>query len=257
MPVKTFITNLEEVAEHYRDDYEQTDGGFTLKLDDADYQKKIGEFRGNNIQLSQQLEDAQKKLKNFEGVDPVKYKAQQDVLQKLEEKQLLEAGQVEKVLEQRTQTMKADYEGQVQALKTSIEDLQQKATTYKRNLDTLAVDNAIVKAVTAIAQLKPNALEDVKLRAKTIWKVKDDGNLVPMDGDRVLYGKDGSAPMSPAEWAMNLTTIAPYLFEPNTGGGSQGGGRSQQSGDKLVSRSAFSANLEDIASGKKKVLLGD
>ena len=257
MALKTFITNLEDVAEHFREEYEQTEGGFALKVDDADYQKKIGEFRGNNIQLAQQLEDAKKQLKNFEGVDPAKYKAQQDVLQKLEEKQLLEAGQVEKVLEQRTQTMKADYEGQVQALKASVEDFQKKADTYKRSLDTIAVDNAIVKAVTEIAQPKRGAIEDIKLRAKTIWKVKEDGNLIPMDGDRVLYGKDGTAPMSPAEWAMNLTTTAGYLFEPNTGGGSQGGGRGQQSGDKLVSRSSFASNLEDIASGKKKVLLGD
>lgn len=257
MELEAFVQTLDTVPEALHAAYEAAEGGFVLKVKDTDFQKKIGEFRGNNIQLAQQLEEAQKKLKNFEGVDPTKYKEQQDVLRKLEEKQLLEAGQVEKVLEQRTQTMRADYEGKVQALQAQAEELQKKASTYKRNLDTIAVDNAIIKAVTDIAQPKRNALEDIKLRAKTVWRVQENGDLIPMDGDRVLYGKDGTAPMSPTEWAMNLTGIAPYLFEPSTGGGSQGGGRSQQSGDKLVSRSAFNSNLEDIASGKKKILLGD
>ena len=254
MALKPFIKTLEEVAEPLREQYTQTDDGFILQVDETDYLARINEFRGNNIALQKQLKDATEHAEQFKNIDPAKYDEAVKTLQKLQEKQLLEAGQVDQVLEQRTQTMRADYEGRIKALTSKVEDYQQQATTYKGSLDRIAVESVITKAVTDIAPPIRGALEDIKLRAKDIWKVQPNGGLVPMEGDNILYGKAGTAPMTPEEWVMGLTQTAPYLFEPNQGGGSQGGGGRQQSADRVVPRGAFAANLEDIASGKKTVI---
>jgi hypothetical protein len=253
MPLPALIKSLEEVAEPFRSEYTETADGWTLQVENSDFTAKINEFRTNNIALKQQLEDAQKIADKFKGVDLTKYKNALKTQEALEEKQLLDAGEIDKVIEQRTATMRAAYEGQLQAITQDRDQLQGQSTQYKTQLDQIAVSTVIAEALTKVAQPKRGAMEDINLRAKNVWKVTENG-ILPMQGDKVLYSKNGSSPMTPEEWIIDLTQTSSYLFEPNQGGGSMGGGKSQQQAGKVVSKANFSSNLEDIASGKKVLM---
>jgi hypothetical protein len=260
MALKTFIKTLEEVGEAFRSEYKKTDDGYVLDTDDSSFQQKIGEFRNNNITLQKQIDELNKTMTKYKGVDPEKYATAMETLQKLEEKQLLEAGQVDKVIEQRTAAMRSDYEGQITSLNTLVETHKGQAIQYKTRLDDIAISTAIQQAVNEVATPRKGALEDIQLRARTTWKVGDDGNIVPMSDGKVLYGKDGKAPMTPQEWVGNLTTQAAYLFEPNSGGGSQGTGAKPATGangSKVLPRESFSSNLEAIAKGTATVTINE
>ena len=251
MPLPALIKNLDEVAEHFRSEYTQTDEGYTLQVDNADFTSKINEFRGNNISLQKELEEAKKVAEQFKGVDLEAYKKAMKTQEAIKEKQLLDAGELDKVIEQRTATMRNAYESQLQAITQDRDNLQGQTKQFKTQLNQIAVDNIITDAITKIAVPKRGAVEDIKLRAKNIWQVTDNGTIIPMNGDKIIYSQNGSAPMSPDEWITNLTKTAPYLFEPNQGGGGNGSGRQTPNQGKVVSRSEFSNNIEEIASGKK------
>ena len=44
------------------------------------------------------------------------------------------------------------------------------------------------------------------------------------DGDVPRYGRDGTSPLTLAEWVDALVSDAPHLFEANAGGGAVGSG---------------------------------
>jgi hypothetical protein len=68
------------------------------------------------------------------------------------------------------------------------------------------------------AGVRETAVEDVLLRARTIFRVVD-GRAVPYNGDEIVYGKDGTTPQGIGEWLADQATKAPHLFKETKGGG--------------------------------------
>ena len=60
---------------------------------------------------------------------------------------------------------------------------------------------------------------DILARGRKVWHLDETGNPVPKENDKILYGKDGKAPMTFDEWAIVQMEVASFLFEPSTGGG--------------------------------------
>lgn len=229
MPIPFIVDNIESVAEPLRTLYvKQEDGKFVLGVEGAVPRSKLEEFRDNNIELNKQIA-------KFKDVDPAKYRELMALQTQLDEKKLIEAGKVDEVVNQRVQTMKGEYDGQ-------INDLKKNNDTLTRQLETLIIDNT-VRDVSTKSGVLPTAVDDVLLRAKTLFKIKD-GVATPLDAKgQVIYGKDGQNPQPISEWLEGLKEAAPHLFQGSQGAGSQGSGGRGPSNPNMTATQKIAAGL--------------
>lgn len=257
MKLKALIADLKEVDEKYHDLYEKTDAGYVLSLDDGEYKKKVGEFRNNNLELKKQVEGLSAQVEKYKGVDPEKARAAEAKLRELEEKQMMDDGKIDELVNLRTDRMRQEFTGQNTALQSRAEKAENEAKALKNRLTRIAVDDGISKAVQEVAMVKKGAMADILSRSAQVWSVDDEGNLVAKTPDgNTIYGKEGKAPITPTEWSQQLMSEAPFLFEQSTGGGAQGGKKAPSGDGKTIDRSdkeAFASNLEAIAKGSVQV----
>jgi hypothetical protein len=210
MPLKFKYTTKQEIPAEHQSLYVERDGAWLLDADGVVSQTKLDEFRQNNITLTNQL-------KRFEGIDPDAVHQLADDKRKLEEAQQLKAGEVDKVIEARLKTARAEWD------KThGVVVAERDALTGR--LTAIQIDQAVVTEATKRG-LRPTALTDITSRARTNFKLV---NGVPQafeaDGQTARMGKDGVSPMTLAEWVDALVSDAPHLFEANAGSGAAGSG---------------------------------
>lgn len=210
MGLKYKIAALTEVAEAVRGLYKQEGTEFVLDVEGAVDKTRIDEFRNNNILLQQQLD----KLKD---VDPAKYRELMDLDRKVKEKQLIEAGKVDEVVNLRVESMRTELTGQLTEKSTALE-------TANKQLAILMIDRQVQAEAVKLGIL-PTAMDDILLRARTVYSMEA-GVPVPKTVDgKVIYGKDGSTPMPMNEWVLSLKKAAPHLFAGSSGSGAGGGHR--------------------------------
>lgn len=266
MALKLIINSLDDVAENLRGLYEKEGDNFVLQTDDDGFKRKISEFRNSNIDLVRQVEslteaekelkDLQEKMSIYKDIDP---EAARDAMQKMEaieEKNLIDKGQIDSVVEQRVERrierMKADWEGKNAALQKALDQAQGNENSYRSKLEEVVIDSSLQNAIMSVGSPRKGAIQDLIARGKGIWKLDDSGNPIPMNGDEVLYGKDGKQPISPEEWAQSQLLEAPYLFEGNAGGGAGGNlnGSLEHGQVSLGDQDALNNNIEAIAKGE-------
>jgi len=240
--LKATVATLEEVAEPLRSFYTARDGAFHLLVDGLVPKARLDEFRDNNLSLTRKSEEL---AKLFEGIDPEAARAALTQANKLREKQLIEAGQVDTLLNERTAAMKIEHDKQIAARDAALG----KST---KTLEGLLIDTAIRDAATR-AGVRPTAVEDALLRGRQVFRLSD-GAATAFDGDKPVFGKDGS-PLQVAEWVAGLSETASHLFETSKGAGGKG---SQSSGTtpgriSATDHSAFLRNVDDIVAGKVTV----
>ena len=181
---------------------------YVLDVDGAVAKDRLDEFRNNNIELQQRLD----KLKD---IDPAKYKELMDLDQKVKEKKLLDAGQIDEVVKLRVAGIREELEGKV---KESVDKLSQ----ADAQLAVLLIDN-VIKSAAIKNGVTSTAVDDVVLRAHSVFRMEN-GNAVPKDSKgQILYGKDGVTPMTADEWLIGLKKTAPHLFVGSRGSGAAGG----------------------------------
>lgn len=228
MSLKYIVDSLEGLEPAIAALYEPVDGKFRLNVEGVAPREKLEEFRNNNIALLQ-------KLDGFKDIDPAKYRELQTLQTRVSNKELIEAGKLDEVVQSRISQMKTEHDQLVQ-------QLQGKLTAADKQLESLLIDSA-VRMQAMKQKVLPTAVDDVMLRARMSFKIVE-GRAVPHDGDKPVYGKDGVNPMSVEEWINGLSKNAPHLFESSSGGGARGSGSGQQGGD----RSKMSAT-QKIAAG--------
>ena len=230
MALKLFIESLEGLDQNVAALYEKADDGkFRLDVEGAVPREKLDEFRNTNIELL-------RKIEGYKGIDPQKYQTLLGLEKRLTDKELIEAGKVDEVVQTRVQGLKTEHE-------TIVGGLNEQLTASNRQLESLLIDSAVrVKALEA--GVLPSAVDDVMLRAKTVFKIVG-GQAVPHTDGKPMYGKDGVNTMSVDEWVTTLAKSATHLFGQTQGGGAQGvrsNSRQQQAG-KLSSIQKISAGL--------------
>ena len=261
MGLKAIVQDINEVPEGLRDFYIKVGDEYVLETDDGKFKDRIGEFRSNNISLRQKLEQMEEQVNSFKGLDPSKIeemKEAQRKLAELEEKHMIDAGQIDEVVAQRTERMRAELSGQVESLTSNLNSLKSERDTYRNKLNSTLIQSTIAQAVTDVGVPRKGAMRDIVARAQDLWQVDDNGNLVPMREGKVVYGGDTSNPLTPGEWAKDILREAPYLFEPNSGGGASGSNQNQTAAGTVdwADANSIGDNLEDIASGKVQVVGG-
>lgn len=229
MKLKATLKTLDGVDEAIAALYEKgDDGNYHLSVDGMVSKDKLDEFRNKNIEL---LKDMEK----FKDVDPTKYKSLMEEHRKIQEKEWIEAGEIDKVVNQRISTMREEFQ-------TKEADYVKSISTMNTRLESLLIDNEVRSAATK-SGIRPSAVDDVLLRAKTIYSIKD-GVAVPSDSKgQVIYGKDGVTPMAINEWVDSLKKSADHLFTPSNGGGAPGSSTGGNNGVPLTATQKIAAGL--------------
>jgi hypothetical protein len=209
MGLKFIVDNIDTVPEAQRGLYKQLpDGKHQLDVDGAVDKTKLDEFRNNNVLLQQQIE-------KYKDVDPVKYRELMSIQQKITEKQLLERGEVDELVNLRVRTMREELETQVNSHKTAAEQANQQ-------LAVLMVDNVVQGAALKVG-IQATAIDDVKARARAVFKIEN-GQPVPKGPDgKVIYDAKGEKPITIDYWMQDLKKTAPHLFVGSVGGVDGGG----------------------------------
>lgn len=261
MALKAKLTKEEfdALSDELKAHYKVTGEGYALDTDaGSDLKEKLDEFRNNNVALMKEQEKLQAQVKQFEGIDPEKAREAQAKLHELEEKKMLDDGQIDELVNKRTERMRSDFENKYKALEERNAHLESRTVNTESQLHAKMVESGIANAVSAVGTVRKGAMPDILARAGSVWKLDDELNLVAMRGDQPMIGADGKTPLTPEEYATSLLQDAPFFFEGSSGSGAGGndtanannqGGKTIAHGDKA----AFGSNLEDIASGKVQV----
>ncbi|MDD5053427.1 MAG: hypothetical protein PHO27_11900 [Sulfuricurvum sp.] len=253
--LKLIVDKIEDVEEKFRELYKRADDGkFHLDAEsDPETKKKVDEFRENNIKLMKEKEDLEKKILEY-GADPAKVKEWQKKVQAIEDKQMIEAGKIDELVEQKVQRMRQEYENQIKALQDAVDVKNQEVSKTHSRLSEVLIDSEITKAVAG--KVRAGAMADILSRGRRVWKLDENGNPIPKENDKVLYGKDGKAQMTFEEWAIVQMEVAPFLFEPSTGGGGVGGGAGAGKGSIDYSKIPASERLKMLhGDGSQKTTL--
>ncbi len=226
--LKTKIDSLEEVPEALQNFYEETgNGSYVLAIDGVppQAQAKIAEFRENNIALAKQREDLEAQLKVFEGLDADKARDALGKLATMEEEEMVKSGDIETLVQQRLNANKADHLKQLETLKAAKDEAEKKAKLNQAKLSEYIIQQRVMDAIHSTATPHAAAVSDIMQRAKSQWRLSEDGALYAVDefGNK-QFSKGGDEPMSPAEWSKNLVENARHLFAASVGSSATGSG---------------------------------
>ena len=226
--LKTKVDSLEEIPEDLHKFYEETGtGSYVLSIDGVppQAQAKIAEFRDNNIQLSKQREELEEKLKVYDGLDADRAREALAKLATMEEEELVKQGDLETLVQQKLSTVKADHLKQLETLKAAKDDAEKKAKLNQAKLSEYIIQQKVMEAVHATATPHSAAVPDILYRAKSQWRLSEDGSLYAVDefGNK-QYSKGGDELISPAEWSKNLVENARHLFAASVGSSATGSG---------------------------------
>lgn len=221
--------NEEKVPEGLREYAKKIDDGtFVVKVAPA---VKLDEFRNKNIELSKERDVLVNSVKDARGVlgeDIEAFKAELTELrataQKVKDGKLKENGDVEAEISRRVESMKKNFETQLSEKAKEAAEYANKVKVIDSKWRQTLIDRYVTDAVlNEKSGADPRALNDILKHAYTVFKVKEDESIVPMDGEAVIYGSDGATAMTPVEWLAKLREKAPYFFKNSNGGGASGG----------------------------------
>lgn len=254
--LKATIETLDGLSDAIQALYKKgEDGKFHLQVEGMAPKSRVDEFRDNNIALAEEVKTLKATMEKYKDLDPDKYREMQTKLTELTDKQLIDEGQLEEVLAQRTERMRVNYEAQTASQQAAMEEAQARAETSNAQLSTLLIENEITKYASDKGVRAP-AIPDVIHRGKGMFKLED-GKAMPYDSaGKPIYGKDGGAPLTIEEWMGGLVNDAPHLFEGSSGGGSGGSGKGTEKPGQISfsDGAAMNNNLEAIAAGTINVV---
>jgi len=222
----------EAVPEAFRDVATEKDGRYVI---DVVNKADLNQFRENNIKLSQQRDTLQADIAGLYtdlGMDPEKredwvenYRALKKIKQQVDDGKLVADTTLDEALASRTGEMQRQHAQQVEAQRKAIGEREAEINTLKAQLNKAAIDREVI---TAINNEKSGALTSatthILREAYDVFRPMDGGRLVPFDAEgKIMYGADGSTPMTPLEWLTKLREQSPFFFKGSVGGGASGG----------------------------------
>ena len=243
MALKFKYVSKDEVPAEHAALYVEREGAFVLDAEGIAEKARLDEFRVSNVALKKDLEDLRAK---FDGMDPEEVRKLAAEKQRLEEERQLKAGEVDKVVENRVRTLKADWDKQLATVTSERDSLTSRLTTIQ-------IDQGVLTTATKRG-LRPTAIPDITARARTVFKLV---NGVPRafeaDGATVRYGRDGVTPMTLEEWVDTQVADAPHLFESNAGGGAAGTPAGGGSGNNRTVKNPFRKDTWNLTEQMKLI----
>lgn len=189
----------------------------------------VDEFRNTNITLAKSVDELNTKYKSdMEGYDALK-----KIEQEAKDKKMISEGKVDELVEQKVKTFRTDQIAK-------IKELQENSNNLNAQLNAQVVGNS-VKTIAIKAGVVASAIDDVVMRANSMWTAKD-GKPVAMNKDgSVIWIEGTTEPLTLEKWMESLSTTAPHLFGKSTGTGAVNTDPANVGGGKTISREAFDA----------------
>lgn len=256
MALKGVLATLDGLDDATKALYKKRDDGkFVLDVEGLVDKEKLEEFRHNNVQLQERIEKLVQQVETFKGIDPAKAKEALDQLQKIQEKKLIDEGNIEALFVQRTDKMKTEFAEQLAAKDKIIGDLKGDVETIGQEKNQYILFSELQRAIdhpdlgfqSGVADLlKPQVFKEFQWRDEKVVRVKPDGTLV--------YGKNGDA-VGLGEFLQEVAKERPYLVKQSSGGGArQNGTNGSANGQKQVNRATFegfspAGKMEFVKSG--------
>ena len=262
MALPYVVDSLESVDESVREHYVKgNDGKFVLDGTGTPrgfvVSSQHDEMRIKVERLDTDLTKAREDLEKFKGIDPEKARESMETQAQLERAELLKKGDVDTLIQQ-------SVEDALAPMKEQLEAANRERETAQTQLQQSVGNDAILRAGNAMGKLRPGA-EDVliqKARADGFDVV--DGELVQIqNGQKVFSQQNAGQARTIDEWMEEVAVPQfEWAWEPSGGGG--GGGSNNDDGDRgggggdsttidPTDTQSYEANLDDIATGKKKV----
>lgn len=250
--LKNTYESIEQVPEGLESYYTEKDGKYVIEgVEGFTEKSRLDEFRENNINLRQTVETKEEEMarisaevdeiraakkaleEKYAGIDLDEWSETQKKLKEAQEKDLIEKGEVDTLIQSRIEEVLSVKQKEIDELRnsneTKVNELQSSLESYDSQLNKLLIDNEITK-VSAAKGVKSSAMEDVIARSRGTFKVED-GKVVAYNAEgRVMYADDAVTPLSIEGWISGLSESAPHLFETSQGSGSDHNGGSDNGG---------------------------
>ncbi len=232
--------SVDSVPEPFRDVAVEKDGKFVI---DVVSKSDLNQFRENNIKLSQERDVVSSQLAGLYtdlGMDPEKreewvggYKDLRKIKQQVDDGKLVADTTLDEAISTRTAEMQRQHQQQVDAQRKAIAEREVEIDKLKTDRIKANIDRDISAAIHNEKSGALNTAATQILReAYDVFRPMDGGRLVPFDSEgKIMYGADGSTPMTPLEWLTKLREQYPFFFKGSTGGGAAGG---QERGGRIT-----------------------
>ncbi|MEK9749192.1 MAG: hypothetical protein VW333_10760 [Pseudomonadales bacterium] len=228
----------EDIKEHYAQDGDN----YVLQTDSND---KIDEFRNNNRTLYRENEELKKRQAEFEK----QLAESQKEVQQRTEKELLNEGKIDELLDKRTEAMRQSYE-------EKINQLAQQYQAAEQTLDIHIVENQIRDAAIKAHARNDRAVDHI-IRAIKPQLKRDGTSAVRVDGQgNAVMGSDGKTPQGIPDLVEELRASDSFLFAESTGSGANGGQNATQNGKKRIRRSEIGKYITEVAKGEVEIVDG-
>lgn len=226
MPLKLTkkVAKIEDVEENFRPLYAERNGGWVrldaigeLELEGLTTTDRVKEFRDNNERLQREKEEIEGR---YRDVDLEKYTRLVGIEKDLEDHKLVKRGELDQVRQQAAQEAIKPLQQQLQGEKETISKL-------RTRLEDAVIGDQVVQAAIPLG-LQDGAAFDLKMRARQIFKLDEEGNVIAFEPDGKQRKYKGGDPYSIAHFVEDLSQSkeGKHLFKDNTGGGGQPGGGS-------------------------------
>jgi len=232
MPELMFDTQ-DAVPEVFRSIATEKDGKFAINVVPK---TEVDEFRNNNLNLAKERDGYKSvigRLQTDAGFDPAdpdtfitSYGELKSIKQQVDDGKLVADSSLESAVEAKTGEMKRSYETQIGDLKKNNGTLASENETLKAQITRNNINNQVMEAINhPDSGALPSATKHILREASEVFTVDENGSLVAKDAQgHIIYGANGSDPLTPAEFLKNLEETSPFFFKSSQGGGSQGGG---------------------------------
>jgi hypothetical protein len=164
----------------------------TAKLNEehAGLLKNREEFKEDNKKLSEQVEQLQTAVKNWEGLDAEEVRKVMANIEASEEAKLIAAGKGDEVVKAKTERLRSDYENQIKKITKERDEALLAATSIRGRHDRLRVETALNAAITKDGGITKTAPPDILSAGHQVFSVDDNDNIVSFEGQG---DKSGSA----------------------------------------------------------------
>lgn len=254
--MKLIYKDVSQIPASLVGEYEKTDEGFALRLEDHDAHPlfkaagaKVSEFRDTNIGLNKQVTDltvkltaAETKLKAFGDLTPESITEMKTKLEGFDKKGLKKPED----MDEKTSAVVGPLQKRLEAVEAALKASEENGKAKDEAIAKSARETKLTQ-IAATVGIRPEAIPDYLGRATSVFNLK----MEAFDGETPLL-KDGK-PVTPEMWAADLRQSAPHLFKTTGGGGTPA--NAGASGVRTITRAEAASGkfINEIADGKVAV----